>query len=81
MPLKRFLPQHSRAPHDADDALAIHSQTLHQYYSTVQSEGHPQRLLDEALDRRQARALQARRRPWALGSVAVLLALAVAWLV
>lgn len=43
-----------------DDGLAINQETLHQYYCTVQSEVHPEVLLDEAMNRRLARA-KARR--------------------
>lgn len=79
MSLKNLLPQRSRRRAGApDDALAINAETLHQYYSTVQYDIYPQQLLDEALDRRQARALEARRRPLTLRWwVVVLLALTV----
>jgi len=67
----------------ADDSLAINSETLHQYYCTVQSDVHPQTLVDEAMNRRQAHALVARRNRSRLSgwTVFALLALAMGGLV
>jgi len=68
-----------------DDSLAINSETLHQYYCTVQSEVHPETLVDEAetlvdeaMNRRQANALMARRKRSRLSGWAVVAALALA---
>ncbi|QCB47939.1 hypothetical protein [Hydrogenophaga sp. PAMC20947] len=44
------------------DTLSINSDNVHCYYSTVQSEVHPQDLVDTALTRRHARALELHRR-------------------
>ena len=44
------------------DPLAVNSTTLHQYYNTVQSDTASEHAVDAALSRRQAMALQARRR-------------------
>lgn len=62
----------------ADDSLAINSETLHQYYCTVQSEVHPETLVDEAMNRRQANALMARRKRSRLSGWAVFAVLALA---
>lgn len=66
-----------------DDSLAINSETFHQYLCTVQSEVHPQTLVDEAMSRRQANALVARRNRSRLSgwSVVTVLALAMGGLV
>ena len=50
----------SRPP--AADSLSITSDNVHCYYSTVQSDVPPQDLVDTALARRQARALELHRR-------------------
>ena len=50
----------SRPP--AADTLSITSDNVHCYYSTVQSEVHPQELVDSALARRHARAIELHRR-------------------
>jgi hypothetical protein len=67
-----------------NDPLAVNSTTLHQYYNTVQSETSGDRLVDAAMARRQAIALQAHRRrgaPRWLSALAVLLLVAcAAWL-
>lgn len=60
-----------------DDGLAINQETLHQYYCTVQSEVYPEALLDDAMNRRAARA-KARRDGaglpgWALWTVLALM--------
>jgi hypothetical protein len=47
---------------DAGDPLAINSRTWHQYYATVQSDVYPHMLLEQAMERRQERAMRARRR-------------------
>jgi len=60
----------------AIDSLAINQDTLHQYYCTVQSEVHPQTLVDEAMNRRQAHALVARRNRSRLSGWAVFAVLA-----
>lgn len=52
----------SRATTKAADALSINRDNVHCYYSTVQSEVHPQELVDTALARRQARAVELHRR-------------------
>ena len=44
------------------DAFSINSDNVHCYYSTVQSEVHPQELVDTALARRHARAVELHRR-------------------
>ena len=44
------------------DAFSINSDNVHCYYSTVQSEVHPQELVDSALARRHARAVELHRR-------------------
>ena len=44
------------------DAFSINSDNVHCYYSTVQSEVHPQELVDIALARRRARAVELHRR-------------------
>lgn len=44
-----------------EDRLAINDATRHQYYSTMQADVYGDDLLDAALNRRQARALLARR--------------------
>lgn len=66
------------------DALAIDENTLHQYYNTVQSDVHPQHLVDAAMSRRQAMALQAQRRQGSHGRLVVvalvLLAACAVWL-
>lgn len=46
----------------AADPLSINRDNVHCYYSTVQSEVHPQDLVDTALTRRHARALELHRR-------------------
>ena len=67
------------------DALGINATTMHQYYNTVQSDVHPEHLVDVAMSRRQAMALQAHRREGRPGWVAVLtlvlLAVCAAWLI
>ncbi|HEY9095377.1 MAG TPA: hypothetical protein VIN35_06505 [Hydrogenophaga sp.] len=67
-----------------NDTLAVNSTTLHQYYNTVQSEVSGDHLVDAAMARRQAIALQAHRRrgvPRWLGVLAVVLLVAcLAWL-
>ena len=72
----------SRRPEN--DPLAVNSTTLHQYYNTVQSEVSGDHLVDAAMARRQAIALQAHRRrgaPHWLGALAVVLVVAcAAWL-
>ena len=44
------------------DRFAINASTVHQYYNTVQSDTASEHAVDAALSRRQAMALQARRR-------------------
>jgi hypothetical protein len=44
------------------DDFDINAKTRHQYYETVQSEEHPEHLLDAAMSRRQKMALRAHRR-------------------
>ncbi len=44
----------------SDDRLVINDETRHQYYSTMQAEVYDEDMLDAALNRRQARAFQAR---------------------
>ncbi len=81
MSVKRFLSPRRPAP-ASDDVLAINSRTWHQYYSTVQSDVYPHMLLEQAMERREARAWQARRqRPlrWVLLATLVV-AGAVWWL-
>lgn len=78
MPVNAFF-QNRRQRAEAD-ALAINSRTLHQYYSTVQSEVPPEHELNYALARRRVRVLQARQRRraalWWLGAFGLAL---VAW--
>lgn len=66
------------------DPLALNSTTMHQYYNTVQSGAASEHMVDQAMSRRQAMALQAYRRrgqPVWLGVLAVALVLASAiWL-
>ena len=69
----------------AEDSLAINSETLHQYYCTVQSEVHPETLVDEAMNRRQANALMVRRNwsrrsGWAVVAALALAVGALVWL-
>lgn len=45
----------------SDDNLAINDATRHQYYSTMQAEVYDEDMLDAALNRRQARAMLAKR--------------------
>ena len=67
-----------------DDGLAITDATRHQYYCTMQAEACDEDVLDEAMNRRRARAMlekhhQSRRGFWVLGACgAVALAL---WLI
>lgn len=73
----------SRRTAEAADPLAINSRTWHQYYSTVQSDVYPHMLLEQALERRQVRAMRARRRRplrWMLPGALLLLAGLAAWL-
>ncbi|MEZ5706996.1 MAG: hypothetical protein R3E56_18100 [Burkholderiaceae bacterium] len=67
-----------------NDPLAVNSTTLHQYYNTVQSEVSGDHLVDAAMARRQAMALQAHRRRgaprWLAVLAAALLAACVVWL-
>lgn len=63
------------------DAFSINSDNVHCYFSTVQSEVHPQELVDSALARRHARAVELHRRrkgrpARAAGVVVVMLLLA-----
>lgn len=44
------------------DPLAVNSTTMHQYYNTVQSDAFSEHLVDAAMSRRQATAVQAYRR-------------------
>ena len=44
------------------DPLAVNSTTLHQYYNTVQSDASSEHMVDAAMSRRQAMAVQAYRR-------------------
>lgn len=79
MSVKRFLSPHRREP-ASDDVLAINSRTWHQYYSTVQSDVYPHMLLEQAMERREARAWQARRqRPLRWVLLGTLLVAGVAW--
>ncbi len=81
MSVKRFLSPRRPAP-ASDDVLAINSRTWNQYYSTLHSTVYPPRLLKKAMERREARAWQARRqRPlrWVLLATLVV-AGAVWWL-
>lgn len=59
------------------DTFGINSQTMHQYYNTVQSDEHPEHLVNAAMSRRQAMALQAHRRDSGPGWVAMLAVAAV----
>ena len=43
------------------DSFAINEATRHQYYSTMQAEVYDEDMLDVALNRRQARAMMAKR--------------------
>jgi hypothetical protein len=45
----------------ADDGLVINRATRHQYFSTMQADLHDQDIIDEALNRRMARAMLARQ--------------------
>lgn len=53
------------------DSFAINEATRHQYYSTMQAEVYDEDMLDAALNRRQARAMMAKRglRRLAVGTV------------
>jgi hypothetical protein len=44
-----------------EDSFAINETTRHQYYSTMQAEVYDEDMLDAALNRRQARAMLAKR--------------------
>jgi hypothetical protein len=55
-----------------NDPLAVNSTTLHQYYNTVQSGEGSEHMVDQAMARRQAMALQAYRRRGRSGWLAVL---------
>jgi hypothetical protein len=61
----------------ADDGLVINEATRHQYYSTMQAEVCNEDLLDEALNRRHARALLERDEQSRRGYLAAALALCV----
>ena len=68
------------------DPLAVNSTTLHQYYNTVQSDDSADNLVDAAMSRRQAKALQAHRRRgrpgrWALMALAVVALASAVWLI
>ena len=67
----------------SDDRLAINDATRHQYYSTMQAEVYNEDLLDEALNRRHARALMERdeqsRRGYLVAALALCLAAALAF--
>lgn len=67
----------------ADDGLVINEATRHQYYSTMQAELYNEDLLDEALNRRHARALLERdeqsRRGYLVAALALCLAAALAF--
>ena len=68
-----------------DDSLAINSEALHPYHCTVQSEVHPETLVNEAMNRRQANALMARRKRsrlsgWAVSAVLALAMGGLVWL-
>lgn len=67
----------------ADDALVINEATRHQYYSTMQAEVCDEDLLDEALNRRHARAMLERdeqsRRGYLVAALALCLAAALAF--
>jgi len=68
------------------DPLAVNSTTLHQYYNTVQSGSSSEHMVDAAMARRKAMALQAYRRRgysgWlkAVSVAAVLLLASAVWL-
>lgn len=85
MPVNAFFQNRRQRAEATDDALAINSRTLHQYYSTVQSEVSPEHELDDALARRRVRVLQARQRRrvslWWLGAfgLALVACAAVLW--
>ena len=67
----------------ADDGLVINEATRHQYSSTRQAEVYNEDLLDEALNRRHARALLERdeqsRRGYLVAALALCLAAALAF--
>ena len=72
----------SRREVEKADPLAINSRTWHQYYSTVQSDVYPHMLLEQAMERRQVRAMQARRRRplrWMLPGALLLAGVAIWW--
>lgn len=80
MPMQRLFPSRRRVTDD--DPLEINSRSWHQYYATVQSDVYPYMLLDQALERRQTRALHARRQRWLRRVLMVSLVLGVAvWFV
>lgn len=53
------------------DPLALNATTLHQYYNTVQSDAFSEHMVDAAMSRRQAMAVQAYRRQSRPGWMAV----------
>ena len=67
------------------DPLAVNSTTLHQYYNTVQSDAFSEHMVDAAMSRRQATAVQAYRRRshphsvWLTVLAVVLVLLSGAW--